>query len=144
MSIDIDRLEALAKAAQAASPSPWQFLDRDDNQFVVTLKSRPVCALGGVHARTAEFQHIAAADPTTILALCARIRLLTRVAEAAKATCALCSTNAAEWHPPKPEAVGAFTGWVHYSVTYFGVRQSCQMSRELRDALAALNPEAPQ
>lgn len=78
--IDIDKLEQLAKAA---TPGPWRFINRQDNQFVAYRKPGAargnlyaICALPGVTAKTKDFRYIAAANPTAVLALIAELRKL--------------------------------------------------------------------
>ena len=80
MSIDLDKLEQLA---EAATPGPWRFLNRPDNQFVTYRKPGAargdlyaICALPGVTAKTKDFKYIAALSPDVTLAMIAELRKL--------------------------------------------------------------------
>jgi len=90
-------LDALAALAEAATPGPWTHDDESDYQGLVRIwrdiDPPPVMTMGRVHA--ADAAYIAAADPTTILALVERLR-------AAEAVCDRVLAMAAfyEWDAP--------------------------------------------
>jgi hypothetical protein len=53
-------LDTISKRAEAATPGPWEFENRPDNQFV-NAGNINICALAGIFAHTEDFQFIAAA-----------------------------------------------------------------------------------
>ncbi len=50
--------ELLKELMANATPGPWEFDDLDNNQFV-NSDTRIICALPGIHPRTADFKFIA-------------------------------------------------------------------------------------
>jgi hypothetical protein len=77
-------LDALATLAEAATPGPWKHDDESDYQGLVRIwrdiDPPPVMTMGRVHA--ADAAYIAAADPTTVKSLIARLHAAEAVCEA--------------------------------------------------------------
>ncbi len=59
-------LAELEQVAEAATPGPWEFVNRPDNQLV-TSGNIEICALPGIWAHTEDFKFIASSRTTNPL-----------------------------------------------------------------------------
>lgn len=85
MTIDLDELERLAKAALANTDGKWRYSVKDDGVHVPHEHVWGLRTHIGGHKNgdyhTHEMRHIAAANPETVLALVERVRALEKERE---------------------------------------------------------------
>lgn len=159
MTLDLDRIE---QAAREATPGPWDVADPETYNGTITAIHAPtghestvafaVPTQGGEFARIdisrADARHIATSDPSTVLALVARVRELedsvrTVLQESDRLTKAI--NEMPEWERAVKEAVKVEEGRIQ--ALEAGLREACELvddysekfrSREDSDRLAAL------
>ena len=141
-------LELLERLAQESTPGAWQFDDtRAIGHAVIgnTAKIETV-ALCPAHRSEADARFIAAASPSTILAIVAELRALRAVAEAAKGwhagTKAFCAAlnlpfSRSEWERPLAESIDAISGKAGEQNKAGMMVDALLMARSQRDAAIA-------